>query len=86
MHPLVTAQYKYFTFLLYDLLPSVMRYNSHLSAIEPIILLTPSERPSVSLSVPSIDSSSGVRRVCCLAPRVHRSTAGAGAAYQLQAR
>jgi len=29
-------------------------------------------RVSVRLSVPPIDSSSGVRRVCCLAPHVHK--------------
>ena len=42
------------------------------------------ERPSICLSVPSIDSSSGVRRVSCWTPRGrrYRSIADAGALQQ----
>ena len=46
-----------------------------------------SVKRSVRLSVPSIDSSSGVRRVCCWAPREWEITsiAGAGAQQQMRA-
>ena len=37
-----------------------------------------SVRPSVCLSVPSIDRSSGVRRVCCWAPRVQEMSIESG--------